>query len=59
MRGIRVGEVLTAIDGTTTDKLPMATIRQRLKSGDGKTVRLDLKEGDTERTVEIILVRRI
>ena len=57
--GIRVGEILTAIDGTTTDKLPMATIRQRLRAGDGKTARLDLKDGDTERTVEITLARRI
>ncbi|HEY1785014.1 MAG TPA: PDZ domain-containing protein [Pirellulales bacterium] len=57
--GIRPGETLTAVDGIATSELRNTEIRQRLRSGDGNVVRLDVGDGQTQRTVGVKLRRRI
>ena len=57
--GLHGGEIVKAIDGVPAAEMEMWQIRQRLMSGDGKTVRLEVEDGAGRRTVEIKLVRRI
>jgi aspartyl protease/PDZ domain-containing protein len=57
--GFHGGEIIKAVDGVPAAELEIWKIRKRLKSGDGKTVRLEVKDGDAERTVDLVLTRRV
>jgi len=57
--GLRGGEIVLGVDGVDASRLRAEDIRARLKTGDGKIVRLRLKDGRGEREVKIVLVRRI
>ncbi len=57
--GLQAADELLAIDGMPLSDLRRAAIWKLLSSGDGKVVRLRVKDSNAERTVDLTLRRRI
>ncbi|HTU26262.1 MAG TPA: aspartyl protease family protein [Pirellulales bacterium] len=57
--GIEPGDQITTVDGTDVAHLRNSSIRALLRAGDGKHVKIGLRRGGTDRSVDIVLRRRI
>ena len=53
--GLKVGDLVLAVNGRKATELPVAEAREILKSAPGTRVRLQVKSGATEREVEVVL----
>lgn len=57
--GIEVGDELIALDGQPTAAITLGSVRQRLKAGAGKMVRVEVGRGGRRITSEMVLRRLI
>jgi hypothetical protein len=55
--GVRKGDVLAALDGEPAQARTLSQVREALKSGDGRTVALDLLRGEAKVSVRLRLRR--
>lgn len=53
--GLKVGDLVLAVNGRKAADLPLAETRELLKSAPGTRVRLLLRSGEAEREVEVVL----
>ena len=56
--GIEVGDELVSLDGQPTAAITLGSVRQRLKAGAGRALRVEV-ERDGERTVHVVTLRRL
>jgi hypothetical protein len=56
--GIEVGDELISLDGQPTAAITLGSVRQRLKAGDGRVVRVEVGRKGT-RTVHVVTLRRL
>ncbi|MFL5563344.1 MAG: aspartyl protease family protein [Gemmatimonadaceae bacterium] len=56
--GIAVGDTLVALDGQPATAVTLGSLRQRLKAGDGREVRIEVARGGG-RSVHVVRLRRL
>lgn len=56
--GIEVGDTLVALDGQPTAAITLGSVRQRLKAGDGREVRVEVERGG-RRGERVVRLRRL
>ena len=56
--GIAVGDTLISLDGQPSAAITLGSVRQRLKAGAGRVVRIEVGRG-AERTVRAVTLRRL
>ena len=56
--GIAVGDKLVSLDGQPTAAITLGSVRQRLKAGDGREMRVEVARGG-RRSVRVVRLRRL
>jgi hypothetical protein len=57
--GIKAGDIIHAVNGQDAAKMDLYDLRDLLKSGDGKEIKMTIKRGDEEKAVTFKLKKRI
>lgn len=56
--GIEAGDVVVALDGEPTAAMTLGSVRQRLKSGAGRAIRIEVERGRA-RSIHVVTLRRL